>query len=59
MTDAGFGRFVDEETLQYERIFPHPVEPGEWRLWIGDASVSALAAAVTGFDGTTALAFAA
>ena len=21
MTDAGFGRFVDEETLQYERIF--------------------------------------
>ena len=29
MTDTGFGRFVDAATIQYERIFPHPVE----RVW--------------------------
>jgi uncharacterized protein YndB with AHSA1/START domain len=29
MVEAGFGRFVDDATLQFERIFPHPAE----RLW--------------------------
>ena len=29
MTDTGFARFIDAATVQYERIFPHPVE----RLW--------------------------
>ena len=29
MTEAGFGRFIDDATIQYERIFPHPVE----RVW--------------------------
>jgi len=29
MTDTGFGRFIDEETIQYERIYPHPQE----RVW--------------------------
>lgn len=29
MADGGFGRIVDDRTLQYERIFPHPIE----RVW--------------------------
>jgi uncharacterized protein YndB with AHSA1/START domain len=29
MAETGFGRFIDAATLQYERIFPHPVE----RVW--------------------------
>jgi uncharacterized protein YndB with AHSA1/START domain len=29
MVETGFGRFIDEATLQYERIFPHPIE----RVW--------------------------
>ncbi len=41
MTDTGFGRFIDDATIQYERIFPHPVErvwraitdPAEVRQW--------------------------
>jgi uncharacterized protein YndB with AHSA1/START domain len=41
MVDAGFGRFIDEATLEYERIFPHPIErvwraitePAEMREW--------------------------
>ena len=40
MTDAGFGRLVDEETLQYERIFPHPVER-VWRAITEPAEVAA------------------
>ncbi|HEY1426937.1 MAG TPA: SRPBCC domain-containing protein [Caulobacteraceae bacterium] len=29
MSEGGFGRFVDDRTLQYERIFAHPIE----RVW--------------------------
>lgn len=42
MVETGFGRFIDDSTLQYERIFPHPVErvwraitePGEIAEWM-------------------------
>ncbi|HSZ51427.1 MAG TPA: SRPBCC domain-containing protein [Caulobacteraceae bacterium] len=27
--NAGYGRFIDEATVEYERIFPHPIE----RVW--------------------------
>ena len=41
MVDAGFGRFIDEATIAYERIFPRPIErvwraitePAEVREW--------------------------
>jgi uncharacterized protein YndB with AHSA1/START domain len=45
--EAGFGRFADDRTLQYERFFAHPVErvwraitdPAEFRRWFMPGSL--------------------
>jgi uncharacterized protein YndB with AHSA1/START domain len=47
MSDAGFGRFIDDSTIQYERIFAHPLDrvwraitdPAEVRQWFEPLAV--------------------
>jgi uncharacterized protein YndB with AHSA1/START domain len=40
MTETGFGRFIDAATVQFERIFPHPVER-VWRAITEPAQIAA------------------
>ncbi|HEY2708460.1 MAG TPA: SRPBCC domain-containing protein [Caulobacteraceae bacterium] len=40
MIEAGFRRFVDASTIQYERIFPHPIER-VWRAITEPAEIAA------------------
>ena len=40
MTETGFGRFIDAGTVQFERIFPHPVER-VWRAITEPAQIAA------------------
>jgi uncharacterized protein YndB with AHSA1/START domain len=40
MIETGFGRFVNDATLQYERIYPHPIER-VWRAITEPAEIAA------------------
>lgn len=59
MDDAGFGRFLDEATIQYVRVYPHPIErvwravtePREIRAWFMPARIELRANGAWSFGG--------